>query len=117
MQSRLIASLMAGAAVLLGQAAFDAAFAQGKSPAAITGQVSSEAEELGQVLARRQHRRGVDDDRHAAAVSDRDDLLEREDTRRAREGRDQVRDRCGPLRDRIFELEGLISTRAPPATR
>ena len=43
MQSRLIASLMAGAAILLCQAAPDPAFAQGKA-AAITGQISSEAE-------------------------------------------------------------------------
>src|SRR4051812_1433837 len=43
MQSRLVASLMAGAAVLLLQVASGTAWAQGKTPA-ISGQVSSEAE-------------------------------------------------------------------------
>ena len=75
--------------------------------AAEAHEVGAQAQELREVLARRQHRRRVDDDGDAAAVRDRDHLIERQNAGRARERRDQVGDRRRPVGDRVFQLEGL----------
>jgi hypothetical protein len=79
--------------------------------AAEAHEIGAEAEKSEEVLPRWQHRRGIHDDGPAAGVGDRDHLLEGKDARRAREGRDQIRDGRRPVADRLLQLEGLCPAR------